>query len=66
MLSTASLRNPVGITKPSSLLLFVQQDKNFLEESAKVKETYFSGKKSMKEVHSEFKLASKPTVVYIA
>ena len=40
-LSTASTGNPVSITKPTSLLLFVQPGKKFFEESTKVKETHF-------------------------
>ena len=39
--STESAGNPVGITKPSLLSLFVQPDKKFWEQSTKVKETYF-------------------------
>ena len=39
MLPAASPGNPLAITKLSSLLLFVQPDKKFLEESTKVKET---------------------------
>ena len=42
VLSTASPGNPVGITKPSQLLLFVQPEKKFLEKSTKVKETYLN------------------------
>ena len=41
MLSTVSPGNPVDVTKPSSLLLFVQLDKTFLEQSTKVKENPF-------------------------
>ena len=40
-LSTSSPSIPVVFTKPSLLLLFVQLDKKFLEESTKVEETYF-------------------------
>ena len=55
MLSTAFPGNPVGITKPSSLLLFVQPDQRFLEESTRVKETYFLtilGNKPMRKIRS--------------
>ena len=68
MLSTASPRNPKGITKPSSLLLFVQPDEKFLEESAKVEAIYFLtifGNKSMRKVCSQSKLALKLTTVNI-
>ena len=44
MLSTVSPGNQVSITKPGSLLLFVQPDEKFLEESTKVKLTYFFDK----------------------
>ena len=63
-LSAASPGNPVGVTKPSLLLLFVQQDKKSLEELTSLKETYLwtiFGNKSMRKVRSESKLASKPT-----
>ena len=40
-LSTAFLGNPVDVTKPSLLELFVQQDKMSCEESTSLKETYF-------------------------
>ena len=40
-LPTASLDNPVVVTKPSSLSFFVQPDKKFFGDSTKVKETYF-------------------------
>ena len=67
MLSTASPGNPVGITKPSSFLLFVQADKKFSEESTNVKETYFItilSNKSMRKIRS-VELASKVTAVHI-
>ena len=68
-LSTAFLGNPVDVTKPSLLELFVQQDKMSWEESTSLKETYFLtifGNETMRKVRSESKRASKPTVVYIA
>ena len=51
ILSTASPGNPVSIMKPSSLLLFVQLDKKFLEEPTKVRGTYFDNfrQKKMKK-----------------
>ena len=67
MPSTASIGNPVGITKPSSLLFFMQPDKKFLEESTKFKETYFLtifGNESMRKILSQRKLASKLTAVH--
>ena len=70
MLSTASPGNPVGITKPISLLLFVQPDKKkFLEESTKVKETNaltIFCNKSLSKNFSQSKLASKLLAVHIA
>ena len=39
ILSTAFPGKPMGVTKPN-LLLFMQPDKKFSEESIKVKETY--------------------------
>ena len=68
MLSTASPGNPVGITKPISLLLFVQPDKKFLEESTKVKETNVLTtfcNKSLSKIFSPSKLASKLLAVHI-
>ena len=54
LLSAVAPGNPVGITKPRQLFLFVQPGKKFLEESTKVKKTYFwrfsatnPGKKSL-------------------
>ena len=38
---TASPGNPVGVTKPSLILFFVQQDKKSLEESTILKGTQF-------------------------
>ena len=38
-LATASSGNPVGVTKPRLLLLFVQQDKKSLKKSTSLKET---------------------------
>ena len=69
MLFSASPSNPVRISKPSSLLLFVQPDKKFLEESPKVKETYFLtnfGNKSMRKFRSQSKLASELIDIHIA
>ena len=68
-LATASAGNPMNVTKPSLLLLFVQQDENCLEELTSLKETYVSktfGKKSMTKVRSKSKLASILTVVHVA
>ena len=68
MLSTASPGNPIGITKPSSLLLFVQLHKNCLEESTKAKETYFLtifSKRFIRKIRSQSKLASQVTAVHI-
>ena len=62
-LSTASPGKPAGITKPILLILFVQQDKNSLEESTSLEGTYFLtkfGKKPMRKIRSEFKLALNP------
>ena len=62
MLSPAFPCNPVGITKPSSILLFLQPDKKFMEEPTKFKGTYFLttlGKKSKRKIRSHSKLASK-------
>ena len=39
MLSTASPGNWVGVAQPNLLLLFVQPDEMFLEESIDVEET---------------------------
>ena len=52
-LSTASAGKPVCVTKPSSLLLFVEHDKKPSEESTSLKETYFLttfGNKSMNKI----------------
>ena len=69
-LATASPSNPVGITKPSLLLLFLQLDKKSLEEASKSYGNLFFdnfiGDKSMKKVLIESKLASKPAVVHTA
>ena len=59
----------MNITQLSSLLLFVQLDKKFLEESTKVRETYLLtifGKKYMGKIQFPSKLASKLIAIYIA
>ena len=46
--------NPMGVTKPSLIILFVQPDKKTLEESTSLQETLFLiffGKKSRWKVH---------------
>ena len=66
---SASPSNPVGVTKPNLILLFVQLDEKPLEESTSLERTYclaIFGNKSMRKVHSEPKLESKPTAVHIA
>ena len=63
IISTASPDNPLGVTKPSSLLLFVQPEKS-LERSETVEETSFDN--FWRKVRSESKLPSKPTVTSIA
>ena len=68
-LSTTSPGNPVGITKPSSILLIVQPIEKSLEESRSLEETNVLttfGIKSMRKVRSESKVASKSTDVDIA
>ena len=65
-LATASPANQMDVKKPSLLLLFVHQVENSLEFSTSHEKTYVltpSGKKSMRKVRSESKLASKLTVV---
>ena len=69
LLSTASAGNPVGIAKPSSLILFVQPHKNFLKQSRNIKETYLLiifGNKYVKNFASQSKLALQLTPVHIA
>ena len=68
-LLTVYLVNPMDVTKPNLLSLFVQPDIKSLEESANPEETYvltIFGKKSVRIVRSELKLESKPIVVHIA
>ena len=70
-LSTASPGNPVGITKPSSFSLFVQQNNKSLEESTNLKSQGnllldIFGKKSMRKIRSQSKLASKLNAIHIA
>ena len=53
----------MGVTNPSLFLSFIQQDQISMVESTSLKETFFLtifGIKSMTEVRSESKLASKP------
>ena len=68
-LATASPGNPMDVTKPNLLSLFVQQDEKCLEWLTSLEETYVLttfGKKPMRKVRSESKLASLPTVVHVA
>ena len=68
-LAIASPGNPMDVTNPSLLLLFVQQDEKCLEELTSIKETYVVttfGKMSMRKVRSESRLASTTTVVHVA
>ena len=68
VISNTAPGNPVGITKSSSILLFVEPDKGFLGQSTKVEETKvltIFRKKSMKKVRSQSKLAPKITAVHI-
>ena len=67
--STASPSNQMSVTKPSLLLLFVQQDKKLSKELTSSKKTYFLtnfGKIPSRKIRLESKLALKPTVVHIA
>ena len=57
MLSTASPGNPVGITKLSSLLFFVQPDQSFLEVWTKLEETCFFLDNFWQKIHEKSSLA---------
>ena len=66
---TASPGNPVGVTKPSLNLLYVQLDKTSLEESTNLKGTYFLtffGTKSMRKPRPESKTELTSAAVHIA
>ena len=62
-------RKAVGLTKRSSVLLFVQPDEKLLEELTKVKEIYFLTtfrNKSQRKIRSQSKRSAKRTAVHIA
>ena len=64
----ASASNPVGVTKRSLFLFFIQLDKMSLKQSTSLKETYFLtifGNKSVRKIPLESKIESKHTAVYI-
>ena len=65
----ASPSKPVGLTKRSLVLLFVQPDEKLLEKSTKLKEIYFLtpfGNKSQRKIRSQSKRSAKLTAVHIA
>ena len=69
MLSTASTVNALGITNPSSFLLFVQREKSFLKQSTIIQETYFLatfGNKSIGKTRSRCSFASLLIAAHIA